>query len=342
VGAPDHDAGTPVTDAGKPDASQDAGHNVAPVGAHTTGVTLAVPTVTGAVSRTYDITVPSDCDASHLHPLIFIFHGDGGKGADMYGAGFPLEQAAASAGGEAIFVYPDGTNSNIDQGGVARAWDIYHDPGFFPYAYTPGQPVPAMNDVASGNVDVDFIDAMLATFTKNYCVDTAKVFMTGMSAGGYAANQFARWRSGVVKGTAPQSGGAPFGNMDGNTGPNGSDFGPPNYCVATTGKVATLIIHGDSDGTVDVCNAVEAQSYWELANGCSNSAGNCTTSSDSCTGSKLAAPSPAPTTTSPLDPDCVATGGCGAASVVLCRVPGMGHSIWSNAPAVIWKFFASL
>ena len=156
-------------------------------------------------------------------------------------------------------------------------------------------------------------------------------------SGGYLSNQFARWRSGVVKGTAPQSGGMPFGN------PNGSgDWQPPNYCVGTTGKVPTLIIHGLSDGTVDPCNAIEAQSYWELANGCSGSANNCTGTSDTCTGAGITIPPPDSTTPSTLNADCVAAAGCGSNAVVLCEVPGMGHSIWSEAPSVIWTFFAGL
>lgn len=335
-------------DGGKPQPSPDAGGDVGSVvtrdaghdsgmgatGAHTTGVTIAVKTASGSVNRTYDVTIPADCGTTSAKlPVVFAFHGDGGKGSDMYG-GFPIEAAAAAAGGKAIFVYPDGTDNNIDPGGATRAWDLYHDPG--PSPYTSMHPVPAMSDEASGNVDVDFFDAMVSLFETKYCGDPKKIFITGMSAGGYLANQFGRWRATVVAGTAPQSGGAPFGNGDG-TG----DWTPPNYCVGPTGAVPTLIIHGDSDTTVDPCNAIEAQSYWDLANGCTGSADNCTTNADSCTGTKLAFPSPAPTSASSLNADCTQTGGCGS-PVVLCKVPGMGHSIWSEAPTVIWKFFASL
>jgi polyhydroxybutyrate depolymerase len=269
-------------------------------------------------------------------PLIFIFHGDGGNGAGMYAA-FPIEAAAAAAGGTAMFVYPDGLDNNIDPSGATRAWDLYHDPGPPPYPYTPGTPVPAVSDEPSGNGDVDFFDTMLETFQQKYCVDTSKVFITGMSSGGYLSNQFARWRSGVVKGTAPQSGGAPFGNSDSADG----TWSPPNYCIASFGAVPALIIHGLSDGVVNPCNAIEAQSYWQLTNGCTDSANNCTTTADSCTGSNLAAPSSAPTTTSSLNSLCLQTTGCNA-PVVLCQIPGMGHSIWSDAPQVIWQFFASL
>jgi polyhydroxybutyrate depolymerase len=328
---PGHDAGHDSP------APQDTGHDTGPPKpVHTTGVSIMVNTVTGPQNRTYDITVPVGCDAAHPMPLVFVFHGDGGNGAGMYAA-FPIEAAAAAAGGTAIFVYPDGLDNNIDPGGASRAWDLYHDPGPPPYTYTPGQPVPAESDEPSGNGDIDFFDTMLETFQTKYCVDTSKVFITGMSSGGYLANQFARWRSSVVKGTAPQSGGAPFGNMDSADGTWNGTF----FCISSLGSVPALIIHGLSDGTVDPCNAIEAQSYWQLTNSCASSANNCTSTADMCTGSNLAAPSSAPTTPSPLNADCVETTGC-AAPVVLCEIPGMGHQIWSEAPQVIWSFFSSL
>jgi len=341
-----------------PDAPVDAGHEAGPTSTHLTGQSIAVNTATGVQTRTYDITIPTTCEAQYPMPLVFAFHGDGADGASMYGANFPIEAAAAAAGGQAVFVYPDGTDRNRDPSGADRAWDLFHDPGPFPYAYTPGTPVPAepfpaeagaswVGGDASGNVDVDFFDTMVEAFEATYpCIDPTTVFITGMSEGGFFANQLARWRSSVVTGTAPQSGGAPFGNLDGSYGVDGgpsgaSDWAPPNYCVASTGAVPAIIIHGSDDSTVDVCNAIEAQSYWELTNSCSGSANNCTKHADSCTGSDLADPSSAPTTASALNSLCVQSIAC-SAPVVFCEIPGMGHQIWSDAPQVIWSFFASL
>ena len=343
----------PPVDAGH-DTGHDASHTVmAPLGAHSTGVTIDVKTATGTVTRTYDVTIPATCDSSHLVPLLFAFHGDGGNGAGMYSS-FPVEAAAAAAGGSAIFVYPDGTNNYTDPSGATRAGDLYHDPGApvnsnptgnpDPYSYTPGQPVPAMSDEPSGNEDVDFFDTMVEYFEKTYCVDKKKIWITGMSSGGYLSSQFGRWRAMIINGTAPQSGAMPFGN---GIKPSWNDslagtWVPPNYCVGTTGPVPAIIIHGLADGTVDPCNALEEESYWDTANGCADSANNCGTSSNSCTGTNFMIPPPAPTTTSSLNSDCKATTGCGANPVVLCQIPGMGHQIWANAPAVIWSFFSSL
>ena len=324
------------------DSGHDAAQPTAPLGTHTEGVMINVPTVTGTVVRTYDITLPATCDSSHLVPLVFVFHGDGGNGNDMY-TGFPIEAAASTAGGTAIFVYPDGTNNNIDPDGAARAWDLYHDPGAPPYTYTPGHPVPAMSDEASGNVDVDFFDTMLETFEKEYCVDKSKVWITGMSSGGFLANQFARWRTGVIKATAPQSGAMPFGQgpPDGDSLPG--TWSPPNYCISTLGAVPAIIIHGLDDTTVDPCFALEEESYWDTANGCAQSANNCGTSGNSCSGSNFTIPAPAPTTTSTLNADCKQTSGCGSNPVVLCQIPNWGHNIWlPEGPQVIWSFFSAL
>ena len=336
--------GCGLCDAGR-GSGHETGHDamtVVPLSVHTTGVSLAVKTANGMQTRTYDITVPTTCDTASLLPLVFAFHGDGGNGAGMYN-GFPIEQAALAAGGKAIFVYPDGTNDNIDQSGAARAWDLFHDPGPFPY--TAGDPLPADNDDPSGNVDVDFFDAMVATFEQRYCVDSSRIFITGMSSGGFLSNQFARWRSKVVRGTAPQSGGAPFGNKDGTTS-TASDWSPPNYCVGPTGAVPALIIHGDADTTVYPCNGVEAESYWDLTNGCTGSANNCTTQPDTsslmnCTGTNLAVPPPAPTRAYGTTGNCVQASGC-SAPVIFCEIPGLKHSIWTEAPTVIWGFFSSL
>jgi polyhydroxybutyrate depolymerase len=318
--------------------TKDSGHDTGPaMGTHSSGVAISVKTASGSVMRTYSITLPAVCDSSNPLPLVFAFHGDYGNGEGMYSS-FPIEAAAAAAGGTAIFVYPDGTNNNIDPDGMPRAWDLYHDPGPPPYTYTPGQPVPAMSDEASGNEDVDFFDTMVETFEKNYCVDTSKVWVTGMSSGGYLSNQFGRWRSTVIKAIAPQSGALPFGNMDSQAG----TWTPPNYCISYNGAVPAIIIHGLADTTVAPCDAVEAESYWDSANGCADSANNCSPTADSCTGTNLTIPPPAPTTVSPLNADCIQTTGCGANPVVLCQVPGMGHSIWSDAPQVIWSFFTGL
>jgi polyhydroxybutyrate depolymerase len=302
----DSSAANSKVDAGPPG-------DAAPTGNHRTGQTLMVD----SSARTYDVTVPATCDASHLVPLVFVYHGDGGKGSDMYGAPFPIEAAAAAAGGEAIFVYPDGTNDNEN----GSAWNIYDDPGVFPYAAV----------APTGNDDVDFFDAMVATFEATGCVDPHRVFITGFSNGGYMANQLARWRSKVISATAPQSGGPPAGSAT-----PSNDYAAPNYCVGTTDPVPALIIHGETDGTVAFENAQQAASYWDMANVCADNALDCSASTNS-----LLEPPATPTTATTPSP-CVTSTGCKKnAPVILCAIPELGHAIWAQAPGAIWAFFAA-
>ncbi len=162
------------------------------------------------------------------------------------------------------------------------------------------------------NHDVAFFDGMLTTLSGAYSIDTSRVYITGMSGGAYFTNQLARWRQSVVWGNAPQSGGGPFGNGD-------SDFNDGNLSVP--GPVPTLIIHGSADTTVDIGEGEKSLTYWGGANGCSG----VTPKSGTAYG------------TSPclLEPSC-------SSPVVWCEIPGMNHTIWTDAPAAIWSFFSSL
>ena len=300
------DGGTAPGDAGK--TPVDSG----PPSSHKTGQTLAVD----GKSRTYDITVPLDCSGAKKVPLVVVLHGDGGRGSDMYGSGFPLEAAAAAAGDEAIFLYPDGTGDN-DNG---SAWNIYDDPGVYPY--TQADP--------TGNQDVDYFDALVKSVGATACADASRVFVTGFSNGGYMTNQLARWRSSVVKAAAPQSGGPPSGTTD-------SDYPVAPYCVGLTKAVPTLIVHGTSDGTVDFSLGEQTASYWDMANGCAQAASDCSKSTN-----QLVAPAVTPSTGTTPSP-CVTSTGCAKGEpVTSCFISGMGHQIWSAAPAAIWALFASV
>jgi polyhydroxybutyrate depolymerase len=310
--------GTGDTDAGASggDGASDAASaaDSALPSAHTTGNTLTV----NGKTRTYDITVPLDCSAAKKLPIVFVLHGDDGRGSDLYGAAFPIEDAAAAAGDEAIFVYPDGHDDSTNQNG--SAWNIYDDPGVFPYT----SPDP------SGNEDVDYFDAMVTTFGALACGDASRVFVTGVSNGGYMTNQLARWRSGTVKAGAPQSGGPPSGATD-------SDYPKAPYCVGTTGAVPMLIVHGSADKVVDPSLGQQAASYWDMANGCAQAASDCSAATND-----LVVPPVTPTIAVSPSP-CVTSTGCTAGEpVILCFIQGMGHQVWSSAPTAIWGLFRSI
>jgi poly(3-hydroxybutyrate) depolymerase len=306
--------GAPSSDAAPNDAASqlDAG----PAPDHATGQKMTVQ----GTARTYDITVPLDCATTTTKvPLVIILHGDGEQGADMYRT-FGLEQAAKAVGDEAVFVYPNGTN-NVNPPSN-NAWNLYADPGKYPY--------PPVADAAAptGNDDVDYLDQIITTFDELACVDK-RVFVTGISSGGYMANQYARWRSSVVSGVAPMSGEAPTGN-------EAADY--PD-CVGTTGPVPALIIHGTADTVLVPANGEQTASYWDQANKCASAAKDCAYYPDA-GNDDLAAPPATPTTAISPSP-CVSSNGCTLAPVTFCLVPGLDHEIWNEAGAVVWKFIAA-
>ena len=197
----------------------------------TAGEYGALAMTVNSEKRTYGLFVPTGYARSTALPLIFVFHGDGGSGAEIR-KDFALEAAAKNG---ALIVYPDGTNDN-----EGHSFDQSDDP--------------------PKNHDVDFFDGMLATLSAAYSVDISRVYITGMSGGAYFANQLARWRQSVVWGNAPQSGGGPYGNGD-------SDFNDGNLTVP--GPVPSLIIHGSADDVVALSEGEKSLTYWGGANGCS-------------------------------------------------------------------------
>lgn len=186
---------------------------------------------------------------------------------------FDLEQAA---NGRAIFVYPDGLNGG---------WDL--------------------DSPASKNPDVALFDATLAITQGSYCVDLQRVFVTGFSNGAYMANQLGCRRGDRIRAVASHGGGGPY-EVSGEYDDHGH--------LRCKGKpVASLVVHGTSDGTVSPSEGQKSLEHWTAANHCSSSA-----------------------RTSP--PGCVAYQGC-LNQVLACKIQGLGHSLWQQAKHVTWAFF---
>ena len=244
------------------------------------GFLASVSVKVGAATRTYALTVPSGYDGTKLYPIVIGFHGDGGNGAG-YRASLPIEAQAPQG---AIFAWPNGTNDNN-----GHSFDQAHNP-------------PA-------NADVAFFDAMVAQISTTYCADKKRVYVHGMSGGGYFTNQIGRWRATAIRAIAPQSGGGPFGI-------GAVDYDPVGGQLTVNGAVAAMMIHGLSDTAVPISEGQSSLAYWRRAD--TSSAGQAAT-----------APSP-----------CQKQNG-GARPVHFCAIPGLQHEIWTGAPAAIWSFFAA-
>ena len=79
-----------------------------------------------------------------------------------------------------------------------------------------------------------------------------------MSGGAYFVNQLGRWKNTALRAIAPMSGGGPFGIGSG-------DFDPQTGNLKVTGPLAACIVHGQSDGSVNITEAQKSLTYWRAA-----------------------------------------------------------------------------
>ncbi|MEA2749945.1 MAG: polyhydroxybutyrate depolymerase [Myxococcales bacterium] len=188
-----------------------------------------------------------------------------------------LEKLAA---GHAVFVYPDAGGS----------WDL--------------------DAPASSNRDVALFDAILVSVHNALCIDPRRVFVTGFSNGAYMANQLACKRGERIRGVVTHAGGGPYETSGGSYDATGH--------LACPGKaVASLVVHGNSDGSVPPSEGQKSIDHWSYANRCGSG------------------------TTSTLTPPCVTLEAC-FQPVSVCRIPGLGHGLWSQAGKVTWAFIDAL
>lgn len=107
--------------------------------------------VNGAV-RDYIVYVPESYTGNTAYPLLFAFHGFGG---DMESSYANSKFHLLSESEDFIVVHPNGTSGN---------WN----------AVTP-----------NNNVDVDFVENLIAKLEQNYNIDSSRIYSAGMSNGGF-------------------------------------------------------------------------------------------------------------------------------------------------------------
>ncbi len=192
---------------------------------------LTPETITvGSRTRSFGVRIPKTYDPLVAYPVVFLFHGNGGDGASLYGY-FKFQVASRES---AILVYPNA--ENLD-------WDLY----------TP----------MATNKDIAFVDAMVASLSARYTVDDTKIFGWGWSNGAFFVNQVACRRSGLFRGIASHAGGAPYEPSDPNRKwPNGAQQCPGQTAVPFLG------FHGDQDPVVGIAGGEYNATYWAYVNGC--------------------------------------------------------------------------
>jgi polyhydroxybutyrate depolymerase len=118
----------------------------------------------GGVTRTYLLHVAARYDASSDWPLVLALHGGGAQGRHMPGL-TGLSRLADRHG--FLVVYPDG---------IGRSWnDGREDPG-----------IPAQRLSVD---DVGFLTGLVDDLSRRYRVDLARVYVTGISNGGFMAQR---------------------------------------------------------------------------------------------------------------------------------------------------------
>lgn len=264
---------TPKSDSGtEPSSDGDAGPAPNPDIVKTTHETLSV----NGTTHGYTLAVPTSYDASKKYPLVFVLHGDGGDGAQMQGA-VPFEVTSKQ---DAIVAYPNGQD---------KGWDLYTS--------------------IDSNGDVQFLQQLVTALAGKYSVDTSRVLGFGYSSGAFMVNQVACKVDGLFRAIAPNEGGAPSDDPDGNS----------RTCVDGR-AVGVFVFHGEADKTVEIGSGVFETQFWAARNGCTEGE------------NESIDPSP-----------CSRPKNCNAsAPVTFCSIPNQDHVVWNRAAEVSWKYFQAL
>lgn len=160
--------------------------------------------------RTYLVHLPSTYDPARAWPVVLNLHGGGGeaRGAE---ASTLMDEAADREG--FIVVYPEGVGKTA-LGKLFGTWNG---------GFCCGQAVD------EGVDDTAFIDALLDELARQYAVDDARIFATGISNGGIMSHRLGCELSSRIAGIAPVA--AP---------------GPSTPCEARA-PMRALVIHGTED-----------------------------------------------------------------------------------------------
>jgi poly(3-hydroxybutyrate) depolymerase len=201
--------------------------------------------------------------------LIFALHGYGMTNSSVVGS----YNFTSRSNGQAITVYPQG---------IDNAW-------------------------TNSDTDYNFMQALVTDLEAKYCIDPARVYLTGFSNGAVFANEVACQRAPLFRAYAPVEG----------AGPGGLDAKDKPVCAVADAKPAIMIIVGDNDTTTTPAQAMATRDFWIKRNGCS------ATTTSSYTG-------------------CETYSGCAQGKPVVYCHGNWNHTISTTATANIWAFFREL
>ncbi len=148
---------------------------------HTQGASIDQAIDVGGIRRTYVLHVPPALPSTAV-PLVFILHGGGGTGRQIERA-TRFSDIADRAG--FIAVYPDG---------IGRSWND-------------GRGDPHITAQRERIDDVAFIAALIGALSQRYRVDSRRVYVTGISNGGFMSQLLAARLSSRIVAIAPVAAG---------------------------------------------------------------------------------------------------------------------------------------
>lgn len=229
-------------------------------------------------TREYILDVPSDYDPSQPYRLVFGWHPLGGSADQVArGAYYGLE---GEADGSAIFVAPEGLPFQGSNLGWAN----------------------------TGGRDIAFLEAMLARFRAELCIDESRIFSTGFSFGGMMSFAVGCAMNGMMRAIAPMAGNIQVSGCE-----NGSR------------PVAVMGFHGTEDTVVSIEGGRDGRDVFIERNGCTEQTQPADT--DWCDG----------ISNEPCS--CVSYQGCTAGyPLTWCEFNGP-HTPAPNSAATIWNFF---
>jgi polyhydroxybutyrate depolymerase len=156
-------------------------------------------------TRNYKILKPKNYDPKKKYPLILSLHGFGSSGRGQAGF-FPLADLAEKYG--FLYCFPSGLD---------RSWNATN----------------ACCDWAGKNDDSTYLRNLILWAQKEYSIDKKKVYVTGLSNGGFMSYRMAQDHSDLIAAIVPFAG-----------------VGYKKWPTKPSGPVSVLHIHGTKDETV--------------------------------------------------------------------------------------------
>jgi polyhydroxybutyrate depolymerase len=192
-------------------------------------------------TRTYLVHLPKNYSSSHKWPVVFVLHGgnDQGRGMDVvtHFNDFADQQGI-------IAVYPEGLNRGWDDGRVSRRL------------------APRTAD------DVGFISALTDKLEADYSVDGGRVYVTGISNGGFMSFRLGCDLAGRIAAIAPVAATFPIDLT------NSCHPARPIPLLMINGTADPLVPYQGGEVIADggkIMAAEKSAEKWAQMNGCSSS-----------------------------------------------------------------------